>query len=104
MHIYVDVNVRTNSDLIYLAADQKHGQQLQETSITKEEGRDLTEVDLKTYLQESSHSTKTTASMSRVASFSILASLDHKMKKCVFVDVCGGGGGCRYVCGVCRHV
>lgn len=54
---------------------------MQETSITKEEGRDLTEVDLKTYLQESSHTTKTTASMSRVASFSILASLDHKMKK-----------------------
>ncbi|XP_042889042.1 dmX-like protein 2 isoform X6 [Penaeus japonicus] len=73
MHVYSQWHVP--------AADQKHGQQLQETSITKEEGRDLTEVDLKTYLQESSHSTKTTASMSRVASFSILASLDHKMKK-----------------------
>ena len=41
--------------------------------------RDLTEADLKMYLQGSS--SKSAGSMSRVTSYSVLAALDNKMKK-----------------------
>ncbi|XP_068239086.1 dmX-like protein 2 isoform X2 [Palaemon carinicauda] len=65
----------------HMHRDQKQSSQVQDGQIVREGSRDLTEADLKTYLQESIHNPKTSASVSRVASFSILAALDNKMKK-----------------------
>nr|XP_045610736.1 dmX-like protein 2 [Procambarus clarkii] len=63
------------------ATDQKNAHHMQERADSRDEGRALTEANLKTYLQESSHYTKSATSMSRVASFSVLSALDNKMKK-----------------------
>lgn len=66
---------------LHASTEQRQTQQQREAVSGKEDGRDLTEADLKTYLQESSHNPKSTTSISRVASFSVLAALDNKMKK-----------------------
>ncbi|XP_071522289.1 dmX-like protein 2 [Panulirus ornatus] len=73
MHVYSQWHIPA-------AAEQKQTQHREAVS-GKEDGRDLTETDLKTYLQASSHNPKSATSISRVASFSVLAALDNKMKK-----------------------
>ncbi|KAK8379722.1 hypothetical protein O3P69_019607 [Scylla paramamosain] len=62
-------------------------------------GRELTEADLKSYLQESSHHPKGASGISRVTSYSVLAILDSKMKKGLGEAINSSGG----VAGGGRH-
>ncbi|KAK7072832.1 DmX-like protein 1 [Halocaridina rubra] len=72
MHVYSQWHMQS--------MEHKLALQIEENASEKEEGRELTEVDLKSYFNESQNP-KSSASVSRVASFSILAALDNKMKK-----------------------
>ena len=66
---------------IILLTDKLDDTNEEEAYSSDAQERDLKEADLKNYLQGSSNNSKNSASMSRVTSYSILATLDNKMKK-----------------------